>query len=711
MSEGGAGERGVAGASGAVARVGARSVGAGSGRGSGTGADGPLLEVGDLRVSFPGEEGRIDAVRGVDLTVAEGEVLAVVGESGSGKSVSALAMIGLLPEQARVTGSIRLRGRELLGLGDRPMSKLRGRSISMVFQDPLSALTPVYRVGDQVAEALLAHGRLNRRQATARAVELLDLVGIPDPAVRAKAFPHEFSGGMRQRVVIAMAIANDPALILCDEPTTALDVTVQKQILDLLRTARDITGAGVVMITHDMGIAATLADRVAVMYAGRVVETAPAADLFAAPRMPYTVGLLGSIPRMDGPVRSPLVPITGAPPAMHALPPGCAFAPRCPVAIDECRTTDPELAPTGDRGAAACLRTAELGPTDLFAAYRRDLDTRTVAATAAGAPASSDHPATATTTGAPSAAADCSAAGGGADQRAVTAGPADEGGISAAGSEPAASADGADSDAEVVLRVTDLAKTYPLSSGVILRRRTGEVRAVDGIDFAVRAGRTLALVGESGSGKSTTLTQILELAPPERGRIEVFGHDVATLTKAKRRELRRRMQIVFQDPTAALDPRLPISDVLAQPLRVDGRPRAEIARRVPELLELVGLRPEHAERYPADFSGGQKQRISIARALALGPELLVLDEPVSSLDVSIQAGVLNLLRQLQTDRGLSYLFVSHDLSVVRNIAHDIAVMHRGKIVESGPAEQVLGDPSHPYTRALIDAVPTPALSR
>ncbi|VFA93504.1 Glutathione import ATP-binding protein GsiA [Nocardia farcinica] len=612
----------------------------------------PLLEVAGLTVTFPSEEGRIEAVRGVDYTVAEGEVLAIVGESGSGKSVSALAVMGLLPEQARISGSIRLRGRELLGLGDRQLSKLRGRSTSMVFQDPLSALTPVYRVGDQVAEALLAHGRMGRKEAAARAVELLELVGIPDAAVRAKAFPHEFSGGMRQRVVIAMAIANDPALIICDEPTTALDVTVQKQILDLLRQARDITGAGVVMITHDMGIAATLADRVAVMYAGRVVETATAAELFAEPRMPYTVGLLGSIPRLDGPARAPLIPIAGAPPAMHALPPGCSFAPRCPVAVDACRAAEPPLAPTGPARAAACIRTEELGSADLFAAYRREVES----AAAPAGPASAAEP-------------------------------------------------------PVVLRVTDLVKTFPITSGVILRRRTGEVRAVDGIGFEVRAGRTLALVGESGSGKSTTLTQILDLVPPQGGRIEVLGHDVATLTRAQARQLRRKMQIVFQDPTAALDPRLPISDVLAQPLRIDGRPRAEIARRVPELLELVGLRPEHAERYPADFSGGQKQRISIARALALDPELLVLDEPVSSLDVSIQAGVLNLLRELQDERGLSYLFVSHDLSVVRNLAHDIAVMHRGRIVESGPAEQVLGDPRHPYTRALIDAVPMPALSR
>lgn len=610
----------------------------------------PLLEVADLRVSFPSEEGRIEAVRGVDYTVSDGEVLAIVGESGSGKSVSSLAVMGLLPDQARVTGSIRLRGRELLGLDDRQLSALRGSSVSMVFQDPLSALTPVYRVGEQIAEALLAHGDMSKAAAAKRAVELLDLVGIPDPELRAKAFPHEFSGGMRQRVVIAMAIANDPALIICDEPTTALDVTVQKQILNLLRKARDITGAGVIMITHDMGIAATLADRVAVMYAGRIVETATTADLFAAPRMPYTVGLLGSIPRMDGPARTPLIPIVGAPPAMHDLPPGCSFAPRCPVAVAQCRDHEPPLSETSSGHRAACFRTGEVGTAELFDAYRHEIDE------------------TATETA------------------------------------PAAETD-------VVLRVSDLVKTYPITAGVVFRRRKGEVRAVDGISFDVRAGRTLALVGESGSGKSTTLEQILNLARPQAGRIEILGHETGELTKARKRELRRRMQIVFQDPTASLDPRLPVFDAIAEPLKIDGRPKAEIARRVPELLTQVGLRPEHSDRYPADFSGGQKQRISIARALALDPELLVLDEPVSSLDVSIQAGVLNLLRDLQNERGLSYLFVSHDLSVVRNLAHDIAVMYQGKIVEYGPAEQIFDEPRHTYTKSLIEAVPVPVVDR
>ncbi|MDH6287796.1 ABC transporter ATP-binding protein [Rhodococcus opacus] len=606
-----------------------------------------LLEIEDLRVSFPSEEGRIEAVRGVSYSLPDGEVLAIVGESGSGKSVASLAVMGLLPEHARVTGSIRLQGRELLGMGDKELSALRGKTVSMVFQDPLSALTPVYRVGDQIAEALLVHGRASsKKDAAQRAVELLDLVGIPDPEVRAKAFPHEFSGGMRQRVVIAIAIANDPALIICDEPTTALDVTVQAQILNLLRKARDLTGAGVVMITHDMGIAATLADRVVVMYAGRVVESAPVRKLFAEPRMPYTAGLLVSVPRMDAPIRSRLVSIAGAPPALHSLPPGCTFAPRCPLAVDACLLAEPELVSTGPGHQAACIRVDETDTRDLFTAYRRDQP--------APAPTAETAP-----------------------------------------------------EHRVVLQVTDLVKTYPITSGLVFRRKRGEIRAVDGISFDIRAGRTLALVGESGSGKSTTLTQILDLAAPEAGSIAVLGADVAALSPPEKRAIRRKMAVVFQDPTASLDPRLPVFDVLAEPLRLDGRRREEVGRRVPELLDLVGLRREHADRYPADFSGGQKQRISIARALALDPELLILDEPVSSLDVSIQAGVLNLLRDLQEQRGMSYLFVSHDLSVVRNIAHDVAVMYRGRIVESGDAQTIFEDPQHEYTRALLEAIPVP----
>ncbi len=602
----------------------------------------PVLEVTDLAVSFPSEEGRVTAVRGLSYQVTAGEVLGIVGESGSGKSVSSLAVMGLLPPQARITGSIRFAGRELLGRSDIELSQIRGRRIAMIFQDPLSALTPVYTVGDQVAEALLVHGALSRRAADARAVELLDLVGIPDAARRSRAFPHEFSGGMRQRVVIAMAIANDPDLIIADEPTTALDVTVQAQVLAVLATAREVTGAGIVLITHDLGVVAGFADRVQVMYAGRTVETGPVDDIFYHPRMPYTRGLLGSIPRVDTGQRVALVPIEGQPPSLVDLPAGCPFAPRCPLVIDHCRSTEPDLAPVSGTHQCACHR----------ADQPRVLDAERAN------PGRNDrvlHP-----------------------ERGAA-----------------------------VLRVEQLVRHYPVRKGTILRRQVGTVRAVDGISFDVREQETLGLVGESGCGKTSTLMEILNLAAPSAGRIEVLGTDVSALDRRRRRQLRRDLQVVFQDPIASLDPRLPVFDVLAEPLSTHGVPSTEIRRRVPELLHLVGLRPEHATRYPAEFSGGQRQRIGIARALALEPKVLVLDEPVSALDVSIQAGVVNLLEELQARLGLALLLVAHDLAVVRHIADRVAVMYLGKIVEIGPVDAVYNAPQHPYTQALLSAIPIP----
>jgi peptide/nickel transport system ATP-binding protein len=604
-----------------------------------------LLEVRDLTVAFPTDTERVPAVRGISFDIAPREVVALVGESGAGKSASAMAVVGLLPDYAEVGGSVRLHGTELLGLGDDEMSRIRGRSIGTVFQDPMSALTPVYTVGDQIAEALRIHQPgLDRRRAGARATELLELVGINNPAQRARAFPHELSGGERQRVVIAIAIANDPDLIICDEPTTALDVTVQAQILDLLRTARDVTGAGVLIITHDLGVVAEFADRALVMYAGAVVENASVAELYHNRAMPYTAGLLGSAPRLDAPRGQRLVPIPGAPPSMAALPPGCPFAPRCPLAAEDCLAAEPPLLPIAPAHGAACIHTDGV-----------------IGHTAAE--------------------------------------------IYGVRTEPETAEDSA--DAPVVLRVDDLVKTYPLTKGVVLRRQVGEVRAVDGISFALRQGRTLGIVGESGSGKSTTLHQILELKAPQSGSIEVLGSDVATLDRGARRRLRTDLQVVFQDPVASLDPRLPVSDVLAEPLSANGFDRSTIAARTAELLTTVGLRPEDAGRYPAEFSGGQKQRIGIARALALQPKILALDEPVSALDVSIQAGIINLLLDLQQRFGLSYLFVSHDLSVVKHLAHDVVVMHRGVVVEQGPAETVLTAPQHEYTRRLLAAVPQP----
>jgi peptide/nickel transport system ATP-binding protein len=608
-----------------------------------------LLTVRDLSVSFPTDGGELHAVRGLNYEIAPREVVAMVGESGSGKSAAAMAVIGLLPEYASVSGSAVMDGRELLGMPDEDMSKIRGRRIGTVFQDPMSALTPVYTVGDQIAEAIRVHNRdVSKADARRRAVELLDLVGIAQPERRARAFPHELSGGERQRVVIAIAIANDPDLIICDEPTTALDVTVQAQILEVLRTARDVTGAGVLIITHDLGVVAEFADRALVMYAGRAVEAASVPDLYADRRMPYTAGLLGSVPRLGARRGERLVPIAGAPPSLVAMPPGCPFAPRCPLAVAECLAAEPALLPVGPGHSAACIRTDQV-------AGRRAAEIYGVA-TNAPEPEDSGQP-------------------------------------------------------EVVLRVRDLSRTYSLTKGVVFRRQIGEVRAVDRISFELHRGRTLGIVGESGSGKSTTLHEILELRTPQSGSIEILGNDVATLTPARRRELRRDLQVVFQDPVASLDPRLPVFEILAEPLGANGFDKSAINYRVAELLDIVGLRRADASRYPGEFSGGQKQRIGIARALALQPKILALDEPVSALDVSIQAGIINLLLDLQREFNLSYLFVSHDLSVVKHLAHQVAVMHRGAIVEYGDSEQVFANPADEYTQRLLAAIPQPDPSR
>jgi peptide/nickel transport system ATP-binding protein len=607
-----------------------------------------LLDVANLSVDFPGDGPPLKALRGIGFHVDAGEVVAIVGESGSGKSTAAMAVVGLLPEYADVRGSVRLQGTELIGLRDDGMSRFRGNSIGTVFQDPMSALTPVYTVGDQIAEAIQVHQpQTGKRAARRRAIELLELVGIAQPDRRARAFPHELSGGERQRVVIAIAIANDPDLLICDEPTTALDVTVQAQILDVLKTARDVTGAGVLIITHDLGVVGEFADRALVMYAGRIIESAAVADVYRDRRMPYTVGLLGSVPRLDAPQGTRLVPIPGAPPSLSALDPGCPFAPRCPLVVDECRAQEPELVPVAPDHHAACIRTEHVVGRSAVDIYGVSTEAEPI--------------------------------------------------------ESAAS--------PVVVRVRDLVRTYPLTKGVLFRRNIGEVRAVDGVSFELRQGRTLAIVGESGSGKSTTLHEILELAPPQSGSIDVLGNDVASLNSASRRALRRDIQVVFQDPAASLDPRLPVFELLAEPLHANGFNKTDTGTRVAELLTTVGLQRTDASRYPAEFSGGQKQRIGIARALALQPKILALDEPVSALDVSIQAGILNLLLDLQQEFGLSYLFVSHNLSVVKHLAHHVAVMYRGVIVEQGDSDEIFNRPQHEYTRRLLAAVPQPDSAR
>jgi len=517
----------------------------------------PILQVKDLTVTFPNATGGVRAVRGVNYQVDEGEFLGIVGESGSGKSVSSLAVMGLLPSSAKIDGEILYRGDSLLGKSDKDLSRLRGKDMSMIFQDPLSALTPVYTIGQQIEEALTLHNRgISAQSAEKRAVELLKIVGIPAPERRIRAFPHEFSGGMRQRAMIAIAMANDPTLIIADEPTTALDVTIQAQILEVLQKAKEVTGAAIVLITHDLGVVAGNVDRVAVMYAGKLVETGPVDDLFETPRMPYTMGLLRSVPNMLRAGKDRLVPLEGRPPVLSELPPGCPFAPRCPAAQDICRRTEPELEVVVDTDRkVACHRADEI---------------------AAGTLSSAD----------------------------IFPRPAHE---------PREAVDGADKEPVVVAE--GLVRHFPLTKGAVFRRQVGTVRAVDGVDFQILPGQTLGLVGESGSGKSTTALEIMELVTPQAGKLTVTGKDVGSLTKKQRLALREDVQIVFQDPMAAVDPRLPVGEIIAEPLTIRRVPKAERDRRIAEKLELVGLDPRMTDRYPHEFSGGQRQRIGVARAL------------------------------------------------------------------------------------------------
>jgi peptide/nickel transport system ATP-binding protein len=603
------------------------------------GANDPVLTIADLRVTFVGSGPDVPAVRGVDLEVRANEVVGIVGESGSGKSVAAMAITGLLPANARVAGTIRLAGTDVTSAGAERLREMRGRDVGFVFQDPATTLNPLMTVGAQIVEGEVANGRLAASAAPAKAVELLREVDIADPDRRATQYPHQFSGGMRQRGVIAMAMAGRPKLIVADEPTTALDVTVQAQVLDLLARRQAETGAAVILITHDLGVVAEVADRVTVMYAGRVVETGAVADIFAAPRHPYTAALLKSAPRLDAAEGGRLDPIPGQPPNPATLPPGCAFAPRCALARERCRSEDPALRALPGGRASACHFAEEVGT-----------ETR-APATAAGA------------------------------KREAATTP--------------------------LLEVRGLRVHFPILSKV-LRRTVGAVRAVDGVDLVLRPGETLGLVGESGCGKTTTGRAVMGLIPATGGEILFEGQPIHGLDRAAMRPVRRRMQYVFQDPFASLNPVLNVGEVVAEPLRIHGLyDEAGGAKWIAELFEMVGLSPSVMGRYPREFSGGQKQRVGIARALALKPRLLILDEPVAALDVSIQAQVVNLLQDLQRELGLAYLFIAHDLSVVKHISDRVAVMYLGRIVEESDKATLYARPTHPYTISLLSAVPVP----
>jgi peptide/nickel transport system ATP-binding protein len=600
------------------------------------------LAVAGLDVRLPTEDGIVHAVRGLDFTIAPGEVLAIVGESGSGKSVTSLAILGLLPRTARVSGSVRFRGRELLGLPDGDLQEIRGKSIAMVFQDAMTSLNPVYRIGAQLDETLRAHDpSISSSDARRRSLELLEAVGISSATRRLDQFPHELSGGMRQRVVIAIAMANRPDVIIADEPTTALDVTVQAQVLEVLKLAHVHTGSALVLITHDLGVVAGIADRVLVMYAGRAVEVGSVDDVFYRSRMPYTVGLLASVPRLDESAKWRITPIQGRPPSALHLPEGCPFHPRCPMRRPACTQSEPRLVSVeGSDHTAACHFSAEVDST-LFAA---------------SSPADGRH---------------------------------------------------SNGHGEVVLSVKRLTKHFPIRSGGIVRRTIGETAAVDDVTFELRRNETLGLVGESGSGKSTTGRMILRLLPATSGSIQFEDKELTRLPAGELRRLRRDIQIVFQDPFGSLDPRMQVRHIIGEAMRIHGvAPQAQ-ASRVEELLDLVGLEPAHANRYAHEFSGGQRQRVGIARALALNPKVLVLDEPVSALDVSVRAGVINLLTDLKRRLGLSYLFIAHDLSIIRLIADRVAVMYLGAIVETATTGDLFARPAHPYTQALLSAVPNP----
>jgi peptide/nickel transport system ATP-binding protein len=625
-----------------------------------------LLSVRNLRVTFPTDDGPLRAVDDVSFDVVRNEVLGIVGESGAGKTVTSMALLGLLPKSAQVSGEILLGGQNILGLGEKLLQPVRGERIAMVFQDALAALNPVHTVGAQVAEAITVHHDVPHKDVHDRVVALLDLVGIPDSDKRAGQYPHEYSGGMRQRAMIAVAIANDPEILVADEPTTALDVTIQAQILDVLARIQERTDSAILLVTHDLGVVAGMADRVMVMYAGRQAEIGTVDDVFYRPRHPYTLGLLASATRIDrGAKTDRLYRIDGQPPSLVHLPSGCAFHPRCfRAALPEpCATARPALVPTGGDSGAGHLSACHFADDLAHVTAEQLRASVSTEATALDVPAGE--------------------------------------GVAAAELTPAAAR-----GTGPILEVADLVKHFPIRAG-LLRRQVGDLHAVCGVSFALERGQTLGLVGESGCGKTTLARCIVRLVPATAGAIRFDGQDILGVGGGDLRRLRRRVQLVFQDPYSSLNPRMTVQAILADPLRVHGLYGHDGPARVKELLDVVGLNPEHAGRYPHEFSGGQRQRLGIARALALDPDLLVLDEPVSALDMSIRAGVINLLEDLQARLGLAYLFVAHDLSVVRHVSDVVAVMYLGKIVEIGTRSDVYDRPSHPYTHALLSGVPIP----
>jgi peptide/nickel transport system ATP-binding protein len=608
------------------------------------------LAIEGLTVRYRTPGGDVAALTDVSLALAQRQTLAVVGESGSGKSTIALAVMGLLPAEAQVAaGRILFQGRDVLTLDRESRRKLRGAGMALVFQDPFSVLNPSMRVGAQIGEGLVYHRGLAREAALARAVELLREVGIAEAPAVAGAYPHELSGGMRQRALIAGALAAEPGLLVLDEPTTALDVTIEAQILDLLEELQARRGLATLFISHNLGVVRRIADEVAVLYAGQVVEQGPTADVLAHPLHPYTKGLLAAVPRL-GASQGRLASIPGRLPDLRLGIAGCRFQPRCPFAVEACGA--PQALQLIAGRSVRCHRAGDLG----------DAPWPVAAEERAAGPCQSS-------------------------QRSAT----------------------------PVVAASGLAKTFTLSRGLSAlafegwrpHYRPTRIRAVDGVTLTVAPAEVVGLVGESGSGKSTLGRLILRLQEPDRGSIRIAGEDVTRLPQSALAIMRRSAQIVFQNADSSLNPRKTVAEIVGRPLRRFAiLPPAEVAARVKALLDLVRLPAHYAERYPHQMSGGEKQRVGIARALATGPGFIVCDEPVSALDVSVQAAIVNLLADLRDDLGVAYLFISHDISVVAHLADRIAVMYRGRIVEEGRAEEVSRHPLHPYTEALLSAVPS-----
>jgi len=632
-----------------------------------------LLEVEDLKTQIRLRRGTVHAVDGLSFEVEAGETLGIVGESGCGKTMAAMSIMRLLPRGGFIAGGeIRLDGRDLVKLPDPELRKVRGNDVGMVFQDPMTSLNPTMMIGKQIAEVVTIHRDVSKAQALDRAAEVLDLVGLPRPRERLRDYPHQLSGGLRQRVMIAMALACDPKLLIADEPTTALDVTIQAQILSLLDRIKRELGMGIILITHDMGVIAGRADRVLVMYAGRKVETAETVDLFKRVRHPYTEALLASIPQLDQDRSQELYSIPGLPPDLRKPPLACRFAARCAFATEQCRTHDPPLGGDDPNHPFACFH-----PRDSSVTAMGDLGAKLIAEAE--------------------------------QNKALMASFGKELELLATTEEPvvAATADG-NGKAEFVLEFRDVTKEFPVTAGAVLRRKIGALHAVTEVQLGIRPGETFGLVGESGCGKTTLGRMGVGLEVPTSGQVLFDGTDLGSVKGAKFRSLRRDLQFMFQDPYASLDPRMRVKEIISEPLDIAGIGSAkERTEKVRSLLDEVGLAYDAMDRYPHEFSGGQRQRLGLARALTLNPKVIIADEPVSALDVSIRSQILNLMKRLQASHGVTYVVISHDLSVVKYLADRIGVMYLGRIVEIGPGNDIYDRPAHPYTAGLLEAIPVP----